>query len=248
MSPAAICKREGIRILMFTVAKWIGTSVLVGILTTLMLAWIATACQPLPPELHQGAAMEWPSSVPESWPDRPLFEFRRIGRIVEWHYCHAMRYGDTEPMRLQCWEFSAGWPFRALSATLIGEVPRDSDPQGVVDQSGRSLRTGIGVVTIGSGPSTDKRPVPIRPIWLGLVANTVLTGAAFFLMFGLSIYFVRNRRRRNMKCWRCGYVQVSPNTRCSECGAISGSSLTRSRTIAANESKSLRMSIGSRQR
>lgn len=78
---------------------------------------------------------------------------------------------------------------------------------------GDTLQTG------GPGSRYTYGALPTRPIWLGLVANTVICGGVFFLLFfgpGLSRQVIWRRRGA---CLTCGYLLRGDYAAgCPECG------------------------------
>jgi len=98
------------------------------------------------------------------------------------------------------WPFLAAWcefqdvPLRPFRGRVIGGIPIDSKPA-----------PGAGV---GRGGLRFPRAVPVRPIWPGLIANTVFYAAGWFvLLYG----FIRLKglrrviRERRGLCPQCGY-------------------------------------------
>ncbi len=61
-------------------------------------------------------------------------------------------------------------------------------------------------------------PIPMRPIWPGFAVNTLVYGAACWMVFAVPRGARRMVRRRRGRCVGCGYP-VKGLERCPECGA-----------------------------
>ena len=62
------------------------------------------------------------------------------------------------------------------------------------------------------------RPIPLRPLWDGLLANTAFYAALMLGFVVLLRLFRRHHRRSRNRCLRCGYdIANSPGV-CPECG------------------------------
>ncbi|MHC4100398.1 MAG: hypothetical protein ACYTGY_18495 [Planctomycetota bacterium] len=113
-----------------------------------------------------------------------------------------------------------GWPFLALSASFEAGSPPPSfdtelslygvtihaptDPSNLYDASGRTL--------------------PLRPVWGGFIANTLLYAAAAWLLSLLPAARRRRIHRARGLCPNCGYPPGA-SAKCTECGAALGVSL-----------------------
>jgi hypothetical protein len=65
-----------------------------------------------------------------------------------------------------------------------------------------------------------RRVLPLRPLWLGLAADTVLFAAAVWMAVPGSLLLRRTLRRRRGQCAGCGYNLCHVDHRaCPECGA-----------------------------
>jgi len=66
--------------------------------------------------------------------------------------------------------------------------------------------------------SASRLAVPIRPIWVGTIANSVLYGALVWLvLFAPGLIRQRSRAKRG-RCVVCGY-ELAAMVKCPECGA-----------------------------
>jgi hypothetical protein len=113
----------------------------------------------------------------------------------------------TNARRFEWVEYIAGWPLR--SATMY----KAPDEEQVFDAL--ELPSWLNSLV---GNSHDI-PVPTRPIWPGMIANTLIYGAAWAALF-VTPGIARGRLRAwRGRCPRCGYDlrhQASPG--CPECG------------------------------
>jgi hypothetical protein len=75
----------------------------------------------------------------------------------------------------------------------------------------------IGFLNVGQLPRATARGIPIRPIWTGLVANTLVFGFAWYALFRGPGTIRRAMRRRAGRCEACGYPVQSQGP-CPECG------------------------------
>jgi hypothetical protein len=124
-----------------------------------------------------------------------------------------------------------GWPMLALWAEtdLMGVgVPGGGSSSGsaattVLGSGFNSSFSGTVAVSNGSATGGGPTPVPYRPIWVGLVADTVVFGLAWFVLWATLVVprrFVREvGRLRRGGCVRCGYDLGYDFVRgCPECG------------------------------
>jgi len=62
------------------------------------------------------------------------------------------------------------------------------------------------------------RLLPFQPLWIGLVANTLIYASAVWLGTRGPLLLRRRLRRRDDRCVACGYP-IGTSGRCTECGA-----------------------------
>ena len=112
---------------------------------------------------------------------------------------------------------AAGWPFLAFGA----ELSRDcSTTEADFPVSDNRVLWGV-TVSVPSWVAariagSDTFTIPLRPLWLGLIANSCLYAVLGWLLVAAVTKwrFVRRERRG---CPRCGYPMKEMST-CSECG------------------------------
>jgi hypothetical protein len=101
---------------------------------------------------------------------------------------------------------SAGWPLRCLrgshDSTAPTSVPTLFETPGATDAA------------------ADRRAVPIAPVPLAFLANTLLYAAILAGIFFAPQVIRRHLRRRHGRCTTCGY-QLAGIATCPECGGPS---------------------------
>jgi len=114
-------------------------------------------------------------------------------------------------------ESAFGWPW--LSLAFSGEYTRRDSRQVEIE-----VKSGILLYqpTLGSG---DKplRVLPLRPLWIGILCNSVFYGLGIWLLWFLKVLrplsLLRRIRLRRGLCPTCGYP-MGEATVCAECGAM----------------------------
>ena len=69
-----------------------------------------------------------------------------------------------------------------------------------------------------AGGPAHVRAIPLRPLWTGLVVDTLVYGVVLWLAFISPFGLLRLVRRRHDRCLCCGYP-IGDASRCTECGA-----------------------------
>lgn len=113
---------------------------------------------------------------------------------------------------------ASGWPLRCFASESWQRRTNSGTPDSPRYAWREQLRHNILLATTPSG----RIFLPLRPIWTGLIGDTLLFGACAWLgvaaVTGLRSY----RRRRRGGCPECGYdLSATPNTSpCPECGRM----------------------------
>ncbi len=111
-------------------------------------------------------------------------------------------------------ESAAGWPMRAFKGTTRydGRANRSVSPNYAIEAHGQWS------VTLGGHDYT----LPVQPIWAGLIGNTLLAGAGWWVLMLIPGRLRRWRRRRAGRCEQCGYGRegLAAGAVCPECGAV----------------------------
>lgn len=109
-----------------------------------------------------------------------------------------------------------GWPWRCMASESWTIKTQTLHRSGSAVGYREVLR---GNLVLGS-TSNGRTIMPLRPMWLGLIGNIAVWGAAWFAAFtGLSVLRGMARKRRGA-CVGCGYDRrgLQPTERCPECG------------------------------
>ena len=111
--------------------------------------------------------------------------------------------------------YRAGWPFRAME----GESrPTTTEYAWAVPLSSVvTLRAELPSATDKVLTSTAARIVPLRPVWLGFLGNTVLYAVVAMGMIGCAWLVRRFLRLRRGLCPKCAYP-MGESAGCTECG------------------------------
>ncbi len=117
----------------------------------------------------------------------------------------------------------AGWPLRCLGSQTR---PRVDPTPSAIEQLHGHWRQSI-VLDRGSGWFYGSYVLPYRPLWLGLLANTLFFTMLLWLL-AVGPFFLRRRLRiRRGLCPKCAYP-MGESALCTECGT----ELTRRRLNA----------------
>lgn len=111
----------------------------------------------------------------------------------------------------------AGWPFRCVVARYWWATPGSQT---------RAIRTSgwydcwrLSERLFPQHKNPAARVLPLRPLWLGLIANVTLWIAGIAAIIHLKMIWSRRTRRRMGQCESCGYPHgVSGLAVCPECG------------------------------
>lgn len=102
----------------------------------------------------------------------------------------------------------SGWPLPATSY-MTEQVWTSSTP------TWRSAWT----IVYGEWPNNNPKVLGLRPLWAGLIVNSLLAAAVMLVAVELALSLVRRRRRRAGRCRQCNYDLTGVSGRCPECGA-----------------------------
>lgn len=151
-----------------------------------------------PPREHDSGP--WVIDVPDKWPARAQDQVRltTLGQSI--HYQQTNTSFTIQVRRV-------GWPFRCLEQTDWYDTT-SANPRR------ESHRVGFGVPTLSG--RTDII-LPIRPLFPGLVINSVLYGFVLWIAFAAVSETRRVMRLRRGGCPKCGY-DLTGLDGCPECG------------------------------
>ena len=170
----------------------------------------------------------WQLEVPANWPDAPSRYDAARGALFENELSMASVVGDNDQLTVfVVTEQRIGWPMRCGVTTVMSEgheAPRVSYVWANLGPPS-AWREGVEIPTWlrqqpGYGYSVLSR-FPLRPLWPGLIANTLLHVLVFTALFVLPGWLLRARRRAKGACLACGYslAGIAPGSACPECGA-----------------------------
>jgi hypothetical protein len=114
------------------------------------------------------------------------------------------------------YEDAAGWPF----AGLVGYARIDLNGDEAKDAGSKAVGLRWGLPIESGGPS-DVRPrlLPLKPIALGFIGNTLTYGLVVWLTLTTVVRLRRLGRRVSGLCEYCGYdLRGGDWERCPECG------------------------------
>ncbi len=199
-----------------------------GAASAYILAWgMFLPARTLPANILSSPVGLWPEPAP-LWPAPFVGHIAELGHnSTTWvvrakHTPSGLVSTLAYPEVSRFWqEITIGFPFRCARQRIRQEnwhvpVPIGHTPAPRIDDG-----TDIPHL-LGSGIT-----VPWRPVWPGLLGNTVIHGLAFFLIFMVlrrTYTWIdsagRDRRRRGL-CPRCGYDRtgLTAEAKCPECGA-----------------------------
>lgn len=191
-------------------------------------AWAMAILSPTGPSPLPALPPQWLAPTPKSWPPPNGYMITFAGFGVDWS---VQRYdqlvtsanGSTAAMLPSYRQASirAGWPFRSLRADRT-TVAADNGHQFPTTAPGtwlEHIRAGIQVrPMVGAGAPQLGRPLPLVPIWAGLLGNTLLLALALSPIL-LVRPLRRSLHRRRGCCAECGHPVPPNQPRCSECGA-----------------------------
>lgn len=121
---------------------------------------------------------------------------------------------------------STGWPFSAFECSLRIAPLTCSEP--FYAEEHRAFLEPYGEFIAWHGLQNSAvdlaahRPVPLAPVWRGLLANGLVWSLSIATVLAASRAVVTSFRRRQGRCPRCGFDRTqSTEPRCPECGTLS---------------------------
>lgn len=195
-----------------------------GLIATVLVAWAAALYSPFTrpgwtlnhePVVENGRLGPW--RIPEGWEIRThgvltgaAIQYEIVTEM-EWMGSRLGAMMDRSNRSMD--RTRAGWPFYAL------EYRESVDELATRPSGWRAVYLG------GIESWVRHRPLPIKPVWTGLLLDAVLYGAALFALSAAPGAFVRARRRRRGLCLKCAY-ELKGLSVCPECGRADESSTT----------------------
>lgn len=164
-----------------------------------------------------------PASDPPPKPPTPEFATRFWERRLMLPWLYGDRSWPRDGESSSVWLKLAGWPMRSLYCELTAENSRTANAH---------TWTAVGGFVIGNAtapgwadwPPLLPRIVPYRPVWVGLLANTVFFAVLLGAVWYLPGWILAERRARAGLCRVCAYdLRGSPaGGACPECGTLRG--------------------------
>ena len=157
--------------------------------------------------------------VPDNglWDDDGLQRQPRTRTAPRWSAAIRSPSPDVVESRLGPWtlEHASGWPTRSAVAVLRRTL---YESPGVRPQSSQFwIVSGLKVLEQTTDDHVPYRVIPVRPIAIGSVVNTLFYAALLWLLFFAPFTLRRDLRARRGLCPACGYP-VGESAVCSECG------------------------------
>ena len=216
-------------------------SLLVGVSTTVVVAWLAAATSDLQRyygETHRAAQpSDLPAYLRDIWPPPVRVSHRQLGgwavTAEEITCCddpdvfeREWTQGVPTPPRPSVMRLSFGWPMRAMYYEVPahgGGRPSRAELQEFFTQfsSAAGFREGKRFPDWIPHASGSFRAIPLAVLPLGFAVNTVVLAGLFAAMVRGPGMLRRWRRRRRGLCARCGYARagLAEGAPCPECGA-----------------------------
>lgn len=182
--------------------------------------------------------MVWVRPIPSDWEKSNRFQPRLrqgfgVDMIVAAHSGSSIHEsptfssalgGDRVWSMLQC-EMRAGWPFRAVVATMTVEEVAQEAPWTArqYKQSTHPWQGGIRFAPLPDNPIHSpniralRRVLPVRPLWPGLLADAGIVCAALLTWPACRVVRGKMRHRRG-RCATCGHTLLDTQVVCAECG------------------------------
>ena len=164
--------------------------------------------------------LRYPRSVPSDWPEPFLSQRSRsfgssfLGAAAHVEPGEITKYDHTNAVGQSVFQY--GWPLRTLEYEarlyMLHPPPPPPAPHPI------HFVGDAGQVPSSLVPSEHRlRRLPLRPIWTGLVVNTLVYAATLWLLIAAPVVLRSFLRRRRCLCPSCGYPAGASRV-CTECG------------------------------
>lgn len=207
------------------VIAWIGLSLLAGAGVNVLIAFRGGAIRGLPSqEVHLSRAEAealWHQYVGPIELGGEVQAYRYDRWIASLTMLHTWESDATGYRYAGCRIFRAGWPM----GTAQGEHHETREWSNDPFTPGRTRTRAEGIFTVPRriGPIRAGQLIPIRPIWTGMVVNSLF----YALALAAASFVVRHTRRRarlgRRLCAECKYdlrgSMTDTGARCPECGS-----------------------------
>lgn len=186
--------------------KWLLISVLIGIVVNILLAWSLAFVRPSFEQtvVTISDSLEWLSDVPDDWPKPTHQNFSQsLG-------CSAKSVSVSHDS-IHYWQatFTYGLPFQSM----VLEMRRVTD-----EKTGQVQEELLwGVKTSIKRPNTVRACLPLRPMWLGFIANSVIYGGICWVGIAGVLFIQQWWRIKRRLCPKCAYP-IGKSQLCTECG------------------------------
>ena len=148
----------------------------------------------------------WELVVWDVWPAEPVLQRTRAFEHFKpptWSRvpCEYEARSLSRSGLREIWdEYAAGFPMKVVHCWRLRTAQTNPEPAFVLAKD---------------------RFLPLQPIWLGLVSNTILFASLVWTGRCVTVALIRSRRRAHGLCPTCSYA-TGASARCAECGTYLG--------------------------